>query len=263
MGNDEEMKILTFAEAANINIKENEFMRRRAMREVRLLEEAFPDTYKDNQKYKRCQDTIDSLTRYIDLNARHASYFARLDEVLEKLLQRVHLKPLDYGYELMRQSKANNRPCMRKIASWDHNNMAIDHDHSWSHISEISVFNPSALYFEFPGYSGAILYMDAFAQGKPGSIIMRVGLQVVDNIEAYRIYRKDYPEYATIETSNFQPYYKDKCFKSAFSAVPEELDWLLFDLSLLNTGYVEGVWQILTGIIKDGYMDLFGFEEEK
>jgi len=251
----DEPKVLTFSEASKIDIMEDETERKRLLREARLLKEAFPDNYMNMVGYERCQSMIERLTRNIDLTMQHASHFARLDEVLEKLLQRVQLKPLDYGYWLMRQSKAYERPCMQKIAAWDCKNLAIDLDNH-KHTSELSVFKPAALYFEFPGYSGTILYMRAFAEGKPGSIILEVGIQVVDNLEAYGVYHEDRKEYATIETCNFQPYYKNKCFSFAFEDINER-----DELTCLNIGYVEGVWQILTGIIKDGYMDLFGFEE--
>ena len=257
---DECYKKLTFTESANIAIKNRENDVKRLKRAITILEETFPNIYDSIPSYKKARTNLVEVESYIEYEKGLTGYYATLDEVLEKLLDRVELLPIDYGYWIMRRPLLDEFAYVKPAQMW--NNERITRDRRPGYIMEdLSIFMQSALYFAFPKYSGAILYMKHDC-GSPTNqnLGLKIGLQVIDNCDAYTHASLNHEEYPTIPLVRFSD-----TTDLATTARSGKTDSSLFyvtnpfidKLTTLNIGYCEGVCKIIADIILNDYPNLF------
>jgi hypothetical protein len=253
-------KKLTFTEAANIAIKQGENDVNQLKRAITVLEETFPGIYDSIPSYERTRTNLTEEESYIKYEKGLTEYYAALDDVLEKLLERVKLIPLDYGYWITRTPRLYRFFICESIEKW--NNERITTERGPGYIMEdLSVFMPTALYFAFPRYSGAILYM-RHRCGSPThpDLGLEIGLQVIDNYDAYAHASPERQKYATIPLVQFSEVTDfDKLAQSGRmgSNLFQMTHPFIAKLTELNTGYCEGVCKIIADIILNDYPDLF------
>ena len=259
-------KKLTFTEAANIAIKQGENDEKRLKEEITVLEETFPDIYDSIPSYERARRNLAEVESYIEYEKGLTEYYATLDAVLDKLLDRVELLQIDYGYWIKRSPLPDEFAYVKPTQAWDIERITKDRRPGYI-MEDLSVFMSSALYFAFPRYSGAILYMKHRC-GSPAhpDLGLEIGLQVIDNYDAYAHASPERQKYATIPLVQFSEVTDlDKLAQSGRmgSNLFQMTHPFIAKLTELNTGYCEGVCKIIADIILNDYPDLFKHDGRK
>jgi hypothetical protein len=263
MGN-ENCKKLTITQSVDIAIEERMLHARQLEKEMTALELSFPDIYKDISAYI-CADAALAGTRSgIKLEHEFMGNYAELDDVLKKLLERVPLKPINYGYWLIRDGVGKDFPFMERIQSWNYDRCMHNRSNPGYMMTEYSVFSNSALYFAFPKYSGAILYMRRMFCGssiKP-QLALEIGLQIVDNYDAYKepcIDLQEYPAITYVVLSN------ETDMRALARTGISDRDPHPFQsrLTLLNLGYCQGICKTIAEIILSEHPDVFAYKYPK
>ena len=262
MGN-ENRKKLTITQSVNLAIEERERHARQLLNEMTALELSFPGIYIDIPGHINASAALAGTRSGIELEQRFMGNYAELDDVLEKLLGRVPLKPIDYGYWLTRSGVGKDFPFMKRIQSWNYDRCMRDREPGYM-MTEYSVFFDSGLYFAFPKYSGAILYIRRAFRGNATNpqLALEVGLQIVDNYDAYREPDIDRQEYPTIPYAAFSN--EDELRALArIGMMHRTAHPFESKLTRLNLGYCQGICKILAEIILNDHPDVFEYQYPK
>ena len=218
MGKNE--KKLTFIESAKIRMSDSRVMSRDLERDAQMLRLTFPHVHQNMKAYQNMQANAEWWALLADSVGGDMSKYEKLDEILAQLRQHVNLKDIDYGTNLFKQYTDNT--ILHPLQSWDMERTA-DY-YSPEELDSLSVFDSTALYFEFPAYTGAILYLKPLRTSLL-YICLEVGIQIIDNRVAYRFPRKDRKPYATIPLVQFQQGTQDRCFNQILSQYCSTAMW--------------------------------------
>lgn len=256
-----EAKKLTFTGALECEQKDHYLDIRDLSGQIEKLEKAFPDFYTKLDGYQEAVGGKEWCEELIDVENKMIPVLKRLDEFLEKVMERIELTPIGYGYDLVR-SGGNIPKYMSNIWKWNYERTHIGRELYMIEMEQ-SVFPTNGLYFAFPKYSGAILYMTADIcrySDTESYVQLTMGMQVVDDFDAFSrpcLHRKDY---ATIPLVTFSRHYKDGL--DEMNRLPYNGNQAYYDeLTYLNRGYCEGIYQIVCDVLKDGYLDIFRKDE--
>lgn len=256
-----EVKTLTFTDA--LKRAQNDSWRdiNDLSKHIEKLEQAFPASYSELEAYndavnakKWFQDCIESENTMIPV-------LSKLDEFLEKVMERIELTPIGYGYDLVRHGDFPRY--MSNIQKWNYDRTHIGRE-PYMIAMQASVFPANALYFAFPSYSGAILYMVADVNRYSETenyVSLTIGIQVIDDFDAYTDHsNRRESVYETIPIATFSRH----SLKNGFY----EMNRITFsnvtyydELTYLNKGYCQGIHKIICDILKDGYTDIFCEDE--
>lgn len=263
MGN-ENRKKLTFTQSINLVLEERERHARQLEKDLAALEESFPDIYNDLPAYISADAALAGTRSGIELEERFMKNFAELDDALEKLLERVPLKPIDYGYWLTKSGAGGEFPYMSRICSWNYDRCMRYRQPGYM-MTEYSVFLDSGLYFAFPRYSGAVLYMRRAFRGLATNpqLVLEVGLQVVDNYDAYKEPSIDRQEYPTIPYAVFSNETEMRDLARIGMTGGRTAHPFESKLTMLNHGYCQGICKILAKIILNDHPDVFEYQYPK
>lgn len=257
-----EVKTLTFTDA--LKRAQNDSWRdiNDLSKHIEKLEETFPDSYSELEAYNDAVNTKKWFQDCIESENTMIPVLSKLDEFLEKVRERIELTPIGYGYDLVRHGDFPRY--MSNIWKWNY-----DHTHigraPYMIAMQASVFPANALYFAFPSYSGAILYMTADINRYSETenyVSLTIGIQVIDDFDAYTEHsNRRESVYKTIPLVTFSRH----SFKNGF----DEMNRITFsnvtdydDLTYLNKGYCQGIYKIVCDILKDGYTDIFCKDED-
>lgn len=251
-----ESKTLTFTGALKCAQKDSWREISDLSKQIEKLEEAFPDSYSEIDAYNEAVGAKEWFQECIESENTMIPVLSKLDEFLEKVRERIGITPIGYGYDLVRSGDAPRY--MTNIRSWNDDRTNIGSE-PYMIAMQMSVFPANTLYFAFPSYSGAILYMTADINRYSETenyLSLTIGIQVIDDFDAYTEHsNRDSSVYETIPIVTFSRYYKNGFDK--MNRIYNRNETLYEDLTYLNKGYCQGIYKIVCDVLKDGYMDIF------
>ena len=265
---DKEVKIPSFSEADGFAISDINGALYYLDKDIRCLQYTFPETYKDIPAYDDILAEKESYEHQRNVKKIILPQLWRLDKALETIIEKTGLKFIGYGYSLIRADLDEPRlykdaiTLMLPLLRWNKERIEIGRE-PYMKDMENSIIAANDIYFAFPYDiygNGAVIYMNADTRQygeKDCYIDLKVGLQVIDNFDAYRKH-KDNRKFVKIQIAQFSWSYMSE---SRMDSLPYNDDGYWDDLTYLNQGYCQGIRKIICDIINGDYADVFVLHE--